>query len=131
MDVTKPCEFIGFGAMDVTKPQWIYRVWGHGVKLGSYCFVFLAVAGGCRDELTGYLKAVWPDLLGCLFEVWLAPGAREAPQKCGGLCPPHFGKAFPGPRGRPDLKNASNKFRPDCFQVPSPFGIYRAPIGRQ
>ncbi len=31
----------------------------------------------------GYLKAVWLDLLGCLFEVWPAPGAREGLQKCG------------------------------------------------
>ncbi len=28
MDVTKPCEFIGFGAMDVTKP---YEFIGYGV----------------------------------------------------------------------------------------------------
>ena len=30
MDVTKPYEFIWFGAMDVTKPYEFYRVWGHG-----------------------------------------------------------------------------------------------------
>ncbi len=28
--------------------------------------------------------------------------------------------AFPGPRGRPDLKNAPPKIRPDCLQVPRP-----------
>ena len=27
MDVTKPYKFIGFGAMDVTKPYDFYRVW--------------------------------------------------------------------------------------------------------
>ena len=30
MDATKPYEFIGFGAMDATKPYEFYRVWGHG-----------------------------------------------------------------------------------------------------
>ena len=30
MDVTKPYKFIGFGDMDVTKPYEIHRVWGHG-----------------------------------------------------------------------------------------------------
>ena len=29
----------------------------------------------------GYLKAVWPGFLGCFFEVWPAPGARESLQK--------------------------------------------------
>ncbi len=38
----------------------------------------------------GYLKAVWPEFFGCVFEVWPAPGAREGPQKCGGRCLPHF-----------------------------------------
>ncbi len=38
----------------------------------------------------GDLKAVWPEFSGCLFEVWPAPGAREGPQKCEGLRPPHF-----------------------------------------
>jgi hypothetical protein len=30
MDVTKPYKFIGFGAMDVTKPYNVYEIWGHG-----------------------------------------------------------------------------------------------------
>ncbi len=36
---------------------------------------------------------------GCVFEVWPAPGARESLQKCGGLRPPTFLRAFafPGP----------------------------------
>ncbi len=37
----------------------------------------------------GYLKAVWPNFGGCVFEVWPAPGARESLQKCGGPRPPH------------------------------------------
>ena len=40
--------------------------------------------------LTGNLKAIWPDLFGCVFEVWPAPGAREGLRKCGGLRPPQF-----------------------------------------
>ena len=30
MDVTRPYEFIGLGAMDVTKPYGFYSVWGYG-----------------------------------------------------------------------------------------------------
>ncbi len=39
---------------------------------------------------TRYLKAVWPDFWGCVFEVWPAPGARESLLKCGGASPPTF-----------------------------------------
>ena len=35
-----------------------------------------------------------------------------------GAKPPTFWKAFPSPRGRPDLKNAPPKIRPDWLQVP-------------
>ncbi len=35
-----------------------------------------------------------------------------------GAKPPTFRTVFPGPRGRPDLKNAPHKIRPDCLQVP-------------
>ncbi len=58
--------------------------------------------------------------VGCIFEICPAPEAREGLRKCGEAKPPTFLKAFPGPRGRPDLKNAPNKIRPDCLQVPSP-----------
>ncbi len=27
-------------------------------------------------------------------------------------------RVFPGPRGRPDFKNAPKQIRPDCLQVP-------------
>jgi hypothetical protein len=37
-----------------------------------------------------------------------------------GASPPTFWRAFPGPRGRPDLKNAPQKIRPDCLQEPNP-----------
>ncbi len=58
---------------------------------------------------TGYLKAVWPGFCGCVFEIWPAPGAWESLQKCGVASPPTFLKAFPDPRGRPDLKNSPQK----------------------
>ena len=32
---TKPYEFIWFGAMDITKPYEIRRVWGHSVLRGA------------------------------------------------------------------------------------------------
>ncbi len=55
MGVTKPYEFIGFGAMDVTKP---YEFIGFGAMYVTKPYVF-------KDVLifSGYLKAVWPDLL--------------------------------------------------------------------
>ncbi len=48
---------------------------------------------GRQHQKFGYLKAVWPDLLG------------------------PFLRALPGPQGRPDLKNAPKQIRPDCLQV--------------
>jgi hypothetical protein len=66
---------------------------------------------------TGYMKAVSPDFVACISEVWPAPGARKGHRKCGGLRPPPS-RAFTGPRGRPDLENAPPKIRPDCLQVP-------------
>jgi hypothetical protein len=38
----------------------------------------------------------------------VAPRGPGQPQKMWGASPPPFLKAFPGPRGRPDLKNAPN-----------------------
>ena len=46
------------------------------------------------------------------------PGGPGRPLKMWGASRPTFWKAFPGPRGRPDLKNAPQKVRPDCRQVP-------------
>ncbi len=40
--------------------------------------VFVARAGA-RGVNTGYLKAVWPDFVGCVFEVWPAPGGPGKP----------------------------------------------------
>ncbi len=70
-----------------------------------------------QQGLAGYLKAVWPDFWG-VFEVWPAPGARESSQKCGVLRPPTFLKTFPGPRGRPDLKNAPQKSGQTAVKYP-------------
>ena len=43
MDVTKPYEFIGFGAMDVTKPYEIYKVWGHGCHQTLYIYICIYI----------------------------------------------------------------------------------------
>ncbi len=47
------------------------------------------------------------------------PGSPGNTSKRWGAKPPTFLGAFPGPRGRPDLKNAPKQIRPDCLQVPS------------
>ena len=52
------------------------------------------------DIFSGYLKAVWPDFVGCVFEVWLAPGGPGKPSKRWGPWPPTFLKAFPGTQPR-------------------------------
>ncbi len=60
--------------------------------------------------------AVWPDLFGCVFEVWPAPGARESPQKCGGLRPPHFGRPSRAPGAGQTLKTHPNKSGQTAFK---------------
>jgi hypothetical protein len=52
--------------------------------------------------LFGYLKAVWPDFVGCMLEVWPAPGAQEACQNVGGETP-HILEGLPGPPGPAEL----------------------------
>ncbi len=52
----------------------------------------------CRPPMSGYLKAVWPDFVGAFLRTFL--------------------KAFPGPRGRPDLKNATKKSGQTAFRCP-------------
>ncbi len=47
------------------------------------------------------------------------PSYRKTHWKRWGCEGPHILEAFPGPRGRPDLKNAPQQVRPDCLQVPS------------
>ena len=52
--------------------------------------------------LAGYLKEVWPDFRGA----FLRSGQPRGPGKAS---PPTFLRAFPGPRGRPDIKIAPRK----------------------
>ncbi len=55
----------------------------------------------------------------CLFEVWPGPGGPgKALQNVGGEAPHLFGRVSRAPGARPNLKNATNKIRPDCLQVP-------------
>ncbi len=74
----------------------------------------------------------------CFLSCSSGPGGPGRPSKRWGASPPTFLRAFPGPRGRPDClqarlpdclqarlpdclqaKNAPQKIRPDCLQVPS------------
>ncbi len=64
MEVTKPYEFMEFGAMEVTKPHEFIGLRGS-----------LAEIMRCLGGKNGYLQAVWQ------FEVWPAPGAWESLQK--------------------------------------------------
>ena len=48
----------------------------------------------------------------CIFEVWPARGPGRPPKMLG-ASPPALLRAFPGPRGQPDLKNAPKQIRPD------------------
>ncbi len=72
MDITKPYEFIGFGAMDITKP---YGIIGFGAMditkpYGIIGFGGLAALGSEQQQKeetqvppSGHLKAVWPGAL--------------------------------------------------------------------
>ncbi len=55
--------------------------------------------------------------MGCFLRSGRPRGPGKTLKKVGGFAP-HILKAFPGPRGRPDLKNATRKNRPGCLQVP-------------
>ena len=72
----------------------------------------VCIAVEILTEPSGYLKAVWPDLLGCLFEVWPAPGAWENLPKCGGQGS-HILGGFPRPPGpaRPPKRTPKNPAR--------------------
>ncbi len=45
-----------------------------------------------RTKYPWVLEGSLAGFLGCIFEVWLGPGARKGLQICGGLRPPHFGR---------------------------------------
>ncbi len=87
-------------------------------------------------RFAGYLKAVWPDLFGFVFEVWPAPGARQGLQKCGGPRPPHFGRPSRAPWAGQTSKThpQQNLARlPSGTLLSAPIvplkGPYRPPIG--
>ena len=43
MDVTKLYEFVRFGAMNVSKPYEIYKVWGHGCHQITYICMYIYI----------------------------------------------------------------------------------------
>ncbi len=88
---------------------------GHwNTRLSNLCFRISDISW----TWAGYLKAVWPDFVGAFLRSGRPRGPGKAFQNVGGEAPTDL-KASPGPRGRPDLKNAAKKIRPDCLQVPS------------
>ncbi len=64
------------------------------------------------------LKAVWPFFLSESLKS--GPGGPGKPSKMWVAKPPTFLRAFPGPRGRPDLKNAPKKTGQTAFKYPGP-----------
>ncbi len=77
--------------------------------------------------MAGYLKAVWPDFSGCVFEVWPAPGARESLKKVGGFAP-HIFEGHPGPPWPARLQKCTpQKYDQTAFRYPGvvPKGVER------
>ncbi len=72
--------------------------------------------------ITGYLKAVWPDFWGAFLKSGRPRGPGKAFRSVGVEAPHIFEGLLGPPRGRPDFKNAPNKIRPDCLQVPILWG---------
>ena len=74
---------------------------GDGASVGKQSHTqmsLLVVPSAAETPTGGYLKAVWPDLFGCIVEVWPAPGARGAFKNVGGFAP-HLLEGLPGPPG--------------------------------
>ncbi len=67
---------------------------------------------------TGYLKAIWPEFLGCVFEVWPAPGARASRQKCGVRGPPQFARLSRAPGAGQTSKMHPSKSGQTAFKYP-------------
>ncbi len=104
-------------------------------NLGALCY---AIVLPCRTS--GCRAGLWPDCCREGTEIGPSAGRRAnlhafpvaVRQKSGtevrftawkhaemwGASPPNLWRAFPGPRGRPDLKNTPKQIRPDCLQVP-------------
>ncbi len=67
--------------------------------------------------IAGYLKAVWPDLLGAFLKSGRPRGPGKALKSVGGFAP-HIFEGLPGPRGRSDLKNAPKNSGQIAFRYP-------------
>jgi hypothetical protein len=52
-----------------------------------------------------YAVRIGPGFVECIFNVWPTPGPGKASKRWGGFAP-HLFEGFPGPRARPNLKNA-------------------------
>ncbi len=65
------------------------------------------------------LEGIWPNFMGCVFEVWADPRGQGKLSKMRGAKPPLLYRVFPGPRGRPDLKNAPTNQGQIAFRYPA------------
>ncbi len=67
--------------------------------------------------------------LGCIFEIWPAPGGPGRPSKMWGATPPHIFEGFPGPPGPARPQNAPNKFGQTAFRYPADqsFWVFAGP----
>ncbi len=63
--------------------------------------------------------------LGCVFEVWPAPGARETFKNVGGEAP-HVLEGSPVPEGPARPQTRTQTIRPVCLQVASLFARFMA-----
>ncbi len=146
MDVTKPYEFTGSGAMDVTKP---YEFIGFGAvrapegprSLDSQRWGTRGQsdrAGGSPCVLT---TSSWSPLGALLVPYWRPTDANRAGylkavrlgflkciseiwpapglRKGGGRSPPPFGGLSRAPGAGQTSKTHPTQIRPDCLQVPS------------
>ncbi len=76
------------------------------------------------NSFTGYLKAVWPEISGSVFDPCSAKlGPKTLLDRRGSSCSAGCTKDQPRRTILRPLRGA-NKIRPDCLQVPS-FGVFR------
>ena len=75
--------------------------------------------------LAGYLKAIWPGLVGCVFEVCPAPGGPGSPSKRWGAKPPTFLKAPRAPGAGQTSTMHPNKSGQTASRYP-PVGVSAA-----
>ena len=69
--------------------------------------------------MAGYLKAVWPEFVGSVFEVWAAPGGFKTIQKRGGRGPLHFWMVLKPPGAAQTPKTDPQNSGQTAFRYPA------------